>query len=39
MADYFTHFSCILELRTADNPHAAVAMCDSLAEVLDRRRL
>lgn len=36
MADYFTHFSCILDVGTAEKAHAALAVRDALAEELDR---
>lgn len=32
MADYFTHFSCLLDVGTPDNAAAALALYNSLSE-------
>ena len=37
MADYFTHFSCIFDVGSAENAQAAVALRDELAAELDNR--
>lgn len=36
MADHFTHFSCVLDVGSAENAKAAIAVRDCLAEELDR---
>jgi hypothetical protein len=35
MADYFTHFSCIFDVGTAENAQAAFGIRDALAEELE----
>ena len=35
MADYFTHFSCILDVGSAENARAAIAIRDTLADEID----